>query len=102
MKTFHSEMLKAYGATVDLSADELRIFLASCEYRTGQEWYGEAIEVKYNDQWLFLCRTDLKDDVRVGKPGWTIEQWRECAADHTYGARISKSSLAVIVGLSDG
>ena len=68
------------------------------------KWY-ECVRtsIKFKGRWLRLCRTDLKDDVRT----YVVLEDEEDPVSYyreriQYGARVSKTSFAVVDSFSDG
>lgn len=79
----------------DLSTAETFEALTLCPTRLGRR----GPEIFYNDVWLSLCRTDLKDDVATGGKYLTAAGLRNAIQ---YGARITQTYFAVIDAFSDG
>lgn len=75
------------------------------EYRVGQAWYGEVVEIKYGTVWLQVARTDKQDDVSTGRyfEGRSVEEMLKFWMEHVHwGARITADSFCCIDALTDG
>jgi hypothetical protein len=92
---------------VDWSVDEAKKLISEAPIRWGEAWYGRGVEIKVGDEWLYLCRTDLKDDVCTGSyedaDRSLEENRRHYLGKVRYGARLTEDGgFAVIDRLSDG
>lgn len=92
-------MYNVYLRPGDLDPAQALAILNTAPSRLGTAWYGPVIEILYKERWLHLARTDLKDDVCTGRPGYTLDKFKQLVR---YGARISDDTFAVIDSLSDG
>ena len=74
------------------------------EYRVGSAWYGAAVEILYNGDWVHLARTDQKDDVCTGHiMTQSLEDEIKFYRDKArLGARVREGCFAVIDSYSDG
>ncbi len=91
---------------VDLSPSQAKRFLRSCESRVAIREGLQFAQVLHAGEWLTLCRTDLKDDVKTHgrvevdfELAGVVQRYANIAA---YGARVDDSTFAVIDAFSDG
>lgn len=102
--------IKVDGFDVDLSVEEGKAYLAAAEIRIVDEpadWSGPAYnrpQIKWHDEWINLCRTDLKDDVATGNcVTKTAEEWRAYYMGRIhYGVRIKPTSQGGVIIHKDG
>ncbi len=93
---------------VDLSVDEAKDALTNPETRIGKAWHGNVLEIKYQDKWLQLARTDLKDDVATNLVGPSDEELLNGTVLEfykrriVYGARLTDKAFNVVDSFSDG
>jgi hypothetical protein len=96
-----SVMLEHDGAKFDLSKDDGIAYLKTAKIKLENVdaidgWMGayNRPKIKWEGQWISLCRTDLQDDVATGSCATkTVEEWREYYLGHIhYGVRITPTS----------
>ena len=94
--------MKIYGYDVTLNADEGKKILLA----TRLQIKDQRVQIWYNQQWLNLCRADLKDDVGTFTHEDVtrgIERTRHYYLVRIhYGVRVDENSWRVIDSVSDG
>jgi hypothetical protein len=92
----------------DLSVEEGIAYLTTAELMLEDRlaWgvpYNQPL-IKWEGEWIHLCRTDLKDDVATGVcQTKSVEEWREYYLAHIrYGVRITPLGLGGWVRYNDG
>lgn len=71
------------------------------------------LQMWYRNEWWWVCRTDLIDDVCTGivEQGWTLDEWiahykQKCAKSYGVRPKLNKvdgfPTFAIIDSLSDG
>lgn len=105
------DLTKHEGRT-NMTVEEATAFLATAEFRLVEcEWKWKdtiekynAPEVKHEDVWKALCRTDDYDDVSTGSvQTLTLERWvKHYRKGVRLGARYDDKTFCVVDALSDG
>ncbi len=92
----------------ELTVEATKELLMSSDLRFRQvPGWGTKADIKIDDKWLHLCRTDLKDDIRTSSAEGesSVEEVRKKYLQKIrYGARICDEHgyFAVIDSYSDG
>ena len=103
--------MKVEGFDVDLSAEDGKAYLAAAEIMVEDvpavpNWMGayNSPRIKWEGEWIDLCRTDLADDVATGLCATkTAEEWRVHYLSHIhYGVRIKPTSTGGVLRHKDG
>lgn len=93
------DIANLYG--VDYHVEDAKVLLQNSPIRL----HNDRIEVDINNEWMHLCRTDLKDDVCTWRPDEIpkdLEQVRQLYLNNIkYGARIRQYGNSVVFAIID-
>lgn len=87
----NGDLTRHFGMEVSLSINSALSVLETALIDGGK--------IFHNGVWLHMCRTDLKDDVRISLSNFDREYLKSLVG---YGARIDGDLFAIISGFSDG
>jgi hypothetical protein len=90
-------LIELYKDTIDLDIKDTEKVLRESPMANKEDG---GCEVFYGGKWLFLGRTDLKDDVGTWNDDMRVDTFRNMKVG--FGARIRSGSFNVIDNYSDG